>query len=85
MHGYGWFLILFKEKIITKICMFIVTRKDGTLLNVTYEDIMEICEILGHTHPLDVLWYLAMGLVALFCTTEEMQWASHSVIKAMEL
>ena len=46
---------------------------------------MEICITLGHTHPLDVLWYLVMELVALFCMTEEMQWASHGAIKAMEL
>ena len=72
----------------TKICMFIVTRKNGTLLNVTSvseENIIEICVTLGHTHPMGVLWYLAMELVALFHTTEEMQWASWSAIKAMEL
>ena len=72
----------------TKICMFIVTRKDGTpfdVTSVTEEDIVEICITLGHTHPLDVLWYSAMGLVALFHTTEEMQRASHGAIKAMEL
>ena len=46
---------------------------------------MEICVILGHTHPLGVLWYLAVELVALFCTTEEMQWASHGAVKATEL
>ena len=72
----------------TKICIFIVTRKDGTLLDVTSvseEDIIEICVTLGHTHPLGVLWYLAMELIALFHTTEEMQLASSSAIKAMEL
>ena len=59
----------------TKICIFIVTRKDGTPLNVTSvseEDIIEKCVTLGHTHPLGVLQYLAIELVALFCTTEEM-------------
>ena len=72
----------------TKICMFIVTRKDGTPLNVTSvpeEDIMEIFVTLGHTHPLGVLWYLVMELVVLFHKTEEMQLASHAAIKAMEL
>ena len=72
----------------TRICIFIVTRKDVTLLNVTSiseEDIIEICMTLGHTHPLGVLWYSAMELVALFHTTEEMQWASCGAIKAMEL
>ena len=55
----------------TRICVFIVTRKDGTLLDVTSvseEDIVEICVTLGHTHPLGVLQYSATELVALFCT-----------------
>ena len=68
--------------------MFIVTRKDGTpfdVTSVTEEDIMEICMTWGYTHPLGVLWYLVTELVALFHTTEEMQWASHSAIKATEL
>ena len=65
-----------------------MTRKDGTPLHVTSvseEDIVEICVTLGHTHPLGVLWYSAMELVALFHTTEEMQHASCIAIKAMEL
>ena len=68
--------------------MFIVTRKDGTLLDVTSvteEDIMEICITLRHTHHLGVLWYLATESVALFCMTKEMQWASHGAIKANKL
>ena len=72
----------------TKICVFIVTRKDGTQLDVTSvteEDIMEMCMTWGHTHSLGVLWYLAMESVALFHMTEEMQQASHSAIKVMEL
>ena len=62
----------FKTKMYVK-CIFIVTRKDGTLFDATsvlQEDILEICVTLGHTHPLGVLWYLAMESVALFCTTE---------------
>ena len=54
----------------------LVTRKDSTLLDVTSvseEDIVEICVTLGHTHPLCVLWYSAMELMALFHTTEEIQ------------
>ena len=76
------------EKINFYKCIFIVTRKDGTLLNVTSvseENIIEICVMLGHTHPLGVLSYLATELAALFHTTEEMQWASHTARKAMEL
>ena len=46
---------------------------------------LEICITLGHTHLLGVLLYSVMELVALFCMTEEMQWALCGVIKAMEL
>ena len=69
-------------------CMFIIIQKDGTAFEVTFiteEDIMQICMTLGHIHPLGVLWYLAMELVALFHMAEEMQQASHGAIKAMEL
>ena len=72
----------------TKICVFIVTRKDGTpydVTSVTEEDIMEICVTLGHTHPLGVFQYLVMESVALFHMAEERQWASHGAMKAMEL
>ena len=63
-------------------------KKDGAPLDVTSvseEDIVEICVTLRHTHPLGVLWYLVMELVALFHTTEEMQQASCAAIKATEL
>ena len=59
-----------------KMCMFIVTRKDGILFDATpmlEEDILEICVTLVLAHPLGVLWYSATELVALFCMTEEMQ------------
>ena len=72
----------------TNICIFIVTRKDGTLLDitsVTEDDIIEIYVTLGYTNPLGVLWCSAMESVALFHTTEEMQQASCSAIKATEL
>ena len=49
------------------------------------EDILEICVTLGHTHSLGVLWYSAMESVALFHMAEEMQWASCSAIKAIDL
>ena len=71
-----------------KMCMFILTWKDGTPFDATSileEDTLEICVTLGHTHPLDVLQYLAMELVALFHMTKEMQQASHSAVKATEL
>ena len=46
---------------------------------------MQLSMTLGHTHPLGVLLFLATELVALFCMVEEMQWASHGAIKAMDL
>ena len=70
------------------ICFFILTKRDGTSFDVSSvleEDIIEICVRLGHTNPLGVIWYLAMELVALFCSTEDMQCATHRAIKAMEL
>ena len=69
-------------------CLFVITWKDGTLLNatsITKEDIIEMCIKMDHTHPLGVLHYSTMELVALFCSTEEMQCATHGAIKAMEL
>ena len=44
-----------------------------------------MCMTLGHTHPLGVLWYFLMELVALFHMTEDMQQASCSAVKATEL
>ena len=69
-------------------CVFIVMRKDRTpfdATSVSEEDILEICVILGHFHPLAVLWYSATESVALFYMTEEMQQASHGATKATEL
>ena len=59
--------------------LFILTRPHGTPFDATSmseEDIMEICIKLGHTHPMSVLHYLAVELVALFCLTEDMQHAT---------
>ena len=69
-------------------CVFIITHKDDTLFDVTSiteEDIVQICMMLWHIHPLGVLQYLATELVALFCMAEDMQQASCGAIKAMEL
>ena len=71
-----------------RICVLIIMYKDGTLFDVTSiteEDLMQICMMLGHVHPLGVLQYLATESVALFHMADEMQQASHSAIKAMEL
>ena len=69
-------------------CLFVITRKDGTLLDatsVTKEDIIEMCAKMGHTHPLGVLCYSVTELVALFSSTEDMQHATCRAIKTMEL
>ena len=52
---------------------------------VTEEDIIEICITMGHIHPLDVLCYSATELVVLFHSTDELQHATHGIMKAMEL
>ena len=77
-----------EPKLKSRMCLFVVTQKDGTLFDatsVTKEDIIEMCIKLGHTYPLGVLHYSAMELIALFHSTEEMQCATHGAIKAMEL
>ena len=56
-----------------------------SLKSITEEDIIKLCMMLGHTHPLGVLHYFPTDLVVLFHTVEEMLWASHGAIKAMEL
>ena len=50
-------------------CVLILTKRDGTLFNVTSvmeEDIIEICIRLGHNHPMGVLSYSVRDLVILF-------------------
>ena len=72
----------------SRMCLFVLTRKDGTLLDatsVTKEDIIKMYIKMGHTHPLGVLGYSVMESVALFCSTEEMQCATCGAVKAMEL
>ena len=69
-------------------CLFILTRQDGTPFNATsvsQEDIKEICIRLGHTHPVGVLCYSVMELVALFWSTEDMQCTTCRAIKATVL
>ena len=69
-------------------CLFVLTRQDGTPFGATSvfeEDIVEICVTLGHTHPMGVFHYSVMELVALFHPTEDMQCVTHRAIKAMVL
>ena len=69
-------------------CLFVVTRKDGTLFDatsVTEVDIVKICINLGHNHALGALCHSTMELVALFSSTEDMQCTTHGAIMATEL
>ena len=68
-------------------CLFVITQKDGSPLDVTSvteEDIVEICVKQGHTHPMGVLCYSTTESVTLFHSTKEMQCSTHGAIKAME-
>ena len=69
-------------------CLFILTRSDGTLFrasSILEEDVIEICIQLGHMHPEGVLWYSAIESVMLFHTMEELHIAACGVVKAMML
>ena len=77
-----------EHKLKSRMCLFVITQKDGTpfdAISVTEEDIIEICIKMGHTHPLGVLHYSAMESIALFSSTEEMQCATCRAVKVMEL
>ena len=74
----------YEPKLKSRMCLFVITQKDGTPFNatsVTEEDIIKM----DHTHPLGVLHYFAMESIALFTSTEEIQCATHGAIKVMEL
>ena len=49
------------------------------------EDIIEICIWKGHTHPLDVLHYLAMESVILFGTVDDLDSVSRGLADMAEL
>ena len=69
-----------------KLCLHI-TRRDDTLMDVSSiseEDIIEICVMKGHTHPLGVLHYSATESVGLFHSPDELQQATHGIIKTTE-
>ena len=49
-----------EPKLKSRMCLFVVTQKDGTLLDatsVTEEVIIKMCIKIGYTHPLGVLHY----------------------------
>ena len=53
--------------------------------SISEEDIVGICVQKSHTHPLGVLWYLAVESVILFSTMEDLNRASHPLMDMMEL
>ena len=76
--------IVFRDRL----CLVSITRRDGTLMeasSISEEDIVEICIKKGRTHPLGVLCYSATESIILFCTTDELKYASHSIVEIMEL
>ena len=54
-----------EPKLKSRMCLFIITWKDGTLFDataVTKEDIIKMCVKMGHTHPLGVFYYSMNGI-----------------------
>ena len=54
--------VIFRDKL----CLVSITRRDDTLMDassISEEDIVEICIMKGHTHPLGVLHYSTMESV----------------------
>ena len=68
--------------------ILILTKRDGTLFNVTSvleEDIIKICIWLGHTHPMGVLHYSVTKSIMLFQSADNMQCTTCRAIKVMVL
>ena len=66
-------------------CVLILTKRDGTLFDVTSvleEDITEICIRQGHIHPVGVLHYSATKLVTLFQLADDVQCTTHGAIRS---
>ena len=69
-------------------CIKLLTKKDGTLFNVTSileKDIIKICIQLGHTHPMGVLCYSVTESIMLFQSADKVQLAIHGAIKVTTL
>ena len=75
--------VIFRDRL----CLVSITRGDDTLMDTSStseEDIITICIKKGHIHPLGVLHYSATESVVLFCSPDELQHATHRIIKTME-
>ena len=53
--------------------------------SISEEDIVELCIRMGHIHPLGVLCSSAMESIVLFSLVDELQRATHAVIRVTEL
>ena len=70
-----------------KLCLVSITRRDDTPMDassISEEDVIEICVMKGHTHPLDVLHYSAMESVVLFHSPDKLQCTTRGIIKTTE-
>ena len=75
--------IIFRDKL----CLVTITRRDDTPMDassISEEDIIKICIMKGHTHPLGVLCYSTTESVVLFHLLDELQHATHRIIKMTE-
>ena len=72
--------VVFKNKL----CLVSLKRKDGTPMDASSVSEKDIITK-GNTHPLGVLCYSTMESVVLFHLMDELQHATHGVVKAMEL
>ena len=76
------------ESFHNRLCLLSITKGDGTPMDassILEEDIVGICVKKSHTCPLGVLWYSAAESVILFGTTEDLNWANHTLLDMMEL
>ena len=75
--------VIFRDKL----CLVSITRRDDTPMgasSISEEDVIEICIMKGHTHPLGVLHYSAMELVVLFHSLDELQCTTCRIIRTTE-
>ena len=71
-----------------RLCLLTITQGDGTPMDassISEEDIVELCIIRGHTHPLGVLHYSAVESIILFSTAEDSSCASRGLVDMTEL
>ena len=71
-----------------QMCILILMKRDGTPFDVTpvlEEDTIKICIRLGCTYPIGVLHYSRTKSIILIQSANDMQCATHDVIKAMVL